>query len=96
MTKEGIKAVRFCCGYNTNLRVKLDWDLRYETPHEEKIRSFLEANLLGVFGSNIYDRLGICFNPQPGKDVEDLEKLYAFLRHEARAVCLGEAEEEAL
>lgn len=50
MTKEGTKAVRFCCGFNTDLRVKLTG-----MPVREKIYDFLRLNRYSLFGPYILD-----------------------------------------
>ena len=42
MTREGIKAVRFCMGHKTDLRVKLYSDFPGTAPYKESIAKFLE------------------------------------------------------
>lgn len=84
------KAIRFCCGYSDDLRIKLPTDWREHTCYEKKVSSFLLENLLEIFGSSIYDKLGIVFNPVPGKDSEDYEKLLSFVEKTATNICVGE------
>lgn len=50
MTKEGTKAVRFCCGFTTDLRVKLSGQ-----NSREKIYDFLRLNRYSIFGPYIID-----------------------------------------
>ena len=93
MKKEMIKAVRMVNGFNPDLRIKLDCSKGSYTAQDQKIRFFLLDHLLDIFGANIYDRLGIKFNPQPGKDAEDYQKLLEFIGRESRQVLLGQPAE---
>lgn len=93
MTKEGIKAVRFCCGYNTNLRVKLPYNRAADTAWSAAIKTFLMDNLLGVFGPNVYEKAGCIVNPQPGKDAADYLKLLEFIDEQTCQICLGKAKD---
>lgn len=93
MTKEAIKAVRLVCGYTTDLRVKLPVNLQKSTVYEENIQSLLFDRLVSIFGSNIYNQIGICTNPQPGKNADDYMKLLQFVGNAAQDVCLGRWED---
>ena len=94
MKKNMMKAVRLVNGYNDDLRVKLPYDYRTYTTQQEKIRDFLLDHILDIYGANIYDRIGIKFNPQPGKDAADYAKLIDFVSVESCNVCAGIYEEE--
>lgn len=89
MKKEMIKAIRMVNGYNPDLRVKLPYDRFAETVYEEVIFNFLCNHLLDIFGIDIYEKLGVVFNPQPTKEADDYGKVLAFLREQARCVLLG-------
>lgn len=90
LNKFQTKAVRFCCGYNVNLRTKLPTDWKNPTCYEQKVSTFLLDNLLEIFGPNIYENLGITFNPIPGKDSADYEKLLRYVEEVATNICRGD------
>ena len=92
MTKEMLKAIRLVSGFTSDLRIKLPYSYRDCTPQEAKIRNFLLNHLIDIYGAGIYDILGISYNPQPGKDIADYEKLLMFVENESRAVLLGKCE----
>lgn len=88
MEKKMVKAIRLVNGFTDDLRTAMS------EHKQEKIKSFLLENLLGIYGLNIYDRLNITFNPQPGKDARDYYKLLCFLDKEAWKICAGEYDSE--
>lgn len=91
MTKEGIKAVRFCMGYNTNLRVKLTKKvIPGTTPYQESVKNFLESNFYGIFGLSVLDRLGLNTADPVSLGMEKYGVLTSFLYEEAWDVCTGE------
>lgn len=91
MTKEGIKAVRFCMGYNTNLRVKLTKKvIPGTTSYQESIKNFLESNFYGIFGLSTLDRLGLDTTDPVSLGMERYGILTDFLYDEACDVCTGE------
>lgn len=94
MEKKMVKAIRLVNGFTDDLRIKLDASVDNGRPQQETIKRFLEDNLLGIYGLNIYDRLNITVNPQPGKDVRDYYKLLCFLDKEAWKICAGEHDSE--
>ena len=89
MEKKMVKAVRLVNGFTDDLRVRLD-----RKSHQEAIRNFLEENILNVFGTNVYEKIGVTFNPQPGKDARDYYRLLRFLDKEAWKICAGEHDSE--
>lgn len=89
MEKKMVKAVRMVNGFTDDLRVKLD-----RKPQQEAVRKFLEENILGIYGTNVYEKVGVTFNPQPGKDARDYYKLICFLDKEALKICAGEYDSE--
>ena len=89
MKKEMIKAIRMVNGFNPDLRVKLPYNRFASTTQEEVIYNFLLAHLMHIFGIDIYDKLGVVFNPQPGIDSDDYGKVLDFVRKESRNVLLG-------
>ena len=93
MKKEMIKAVRMVNGFTPDLRIKLDYKKDSYTAQEVTIRDFLLDHLTDIFGVGIFDRLGIKFNPQPGEDSEDYQKLLDFIGRESRQVLLGQPAE---
>lgn len=93
MKKNMMKAIRLVNGYTDDLRVKLPCDYRTYTAQQTKIRDFLLDHILDIYGANLYDRLGIKFNPQPGTDSEDYAKLLDFIAVESGNVCAGIYEE---
>lgn len=93
MTKDLAKACRIMCGYTANLRVKLPVDVRKETCYETAISQLLLDRLVCIYGAGIYDRIGVKFNPQPGDDCDDYEKVLEFVGSEARRVCLCDFDE---
>lgn len=100
MTKEGIKAVRFCCGYNTDIRHKLDWNRDYQTAYDHKINTFLFENRWSIFGASFIEKSGAKndyfapadHNPTP-EQLDDNNKILRFIAHETEQVCSGRAEE---
>lgn len=99
MTNEGIKAIRFCLGYDTDLRHRLEWHRDYETCFESAIRAFLVQNRWGIFGASFIEKSGASgdFTSGAGLSKEEIEnnaKLLSFLRHEAYQVCVGKADEK--
>ena len=54
MEKKMVKAVRLVNGFTDDLRVRLD-----RKSHQEAIRNFLEENILNVFGTNVYEKIGV-------------------------------------
>lgn len=46
---EGVRAIRFCLGYNPDGRINLD------TVRSAHIREWVEKNYLGIFGANALD-----------------------------------------
>lgn len=91
MTTEGIKAVRFCMGFNTDLRVKLTKKVMPgTTSYQESIKNFLEANFYGIFGLSTLDRLGLCTADPVSLGMEKYGILTDFLYSEAWDVCTGE------
>ena len=93
MKKNMMKAIRLVNGYNDDLRVKLPYDCRTYTAQQEKIRNFLLDHILDIYGVSVYDRIGIKFNPEPGKDPDDYAKLLDFISVESGNVCAGIYEE---
>lgn len=93
MKREMIKAIRLVNGFDTSLRVKLDYSPRTTTAAQQKIQNFILDHLTDLFGVGIYDKLGVKYNPQPGTDAEDYAKVMHFAELVSRAVCLGEAED---
>lgn len=100
MTKEGIKAVRFCCGYNTDLRHELDWNREYQTAYDDKINAFLFENRWGIWGPSFIEKSGAksdFFIPEDHKPTpeqcDDNTKILRFIAREAWQVCSGKAEE---
>lgn len=89
MTREGIKAVRFCMGYNTNLRVKLHSVLPGAKPFQESIARFLEDNLYGIYGPNVMEKLGLPPVAPSTLSFDDQMKFLSFLEKEANDVCNG-------
>lgn len=99
MTNEGIKAVRFCLGYSTNLRHQLDWCRDKETCFESAIRAFLMQNRWGIFGSSFIEKSGASSDFTAGTGLTETEiknnaKIITFIRHEAYQVCVGKADEK--
>lgn len=92
MEKNMMKAIRLVNGYNDDLRVKLPYVFSDYTVQQAKIRDFLLNHILDIYGTNVYDTIGVKFNPQPGTDAEDYAKLLKFIETESRAVCMGAAE----
>lgn len=92
MKREMIKAIRLVNGFNTNMRVQLDYNPRATTAAQKKIQNFILEHMTDLYGVGIYDLLGVKFNPQPGTDAEDYAKVLHFTEEESRAVCLGDAE----
>ena len=90
MTKEGIKAVRFCMGYNTNLRVKLVQSaIPGARPYRESVADFLYQNFFGIYGVAALERLGINTIDPVALGFERYEFLIDFLSAEAWDVCTG-------
>lgn len=89
MTREGIKAVRYCMGYTTDLRVKLHKVLPGCKPFHESISRFLETNLYGIYGPSIMDKLGLPAGSPSTLNFEDQLKFMDFLEKEANDVCSG-------
>ena len=91
MTKEGIKAVRFCMGFNTNLRAKLTQKvLSGARPYRESIADFLYQNFFGIYGFSALERLGLNTIDPVSLGAESYGFLMDFLLAEAWDVCTGE------
>lgn len=89
MTREGIKAVRFCMGYKTDLRVKLHNVIPGTTPYRESVAKFLERNLFGIYGVYIMEKLGLPPENPNTLCFEDQLTFSDFLLREADDVCSG-------
>lgn len=90
MTKDMIKAIRLCLGYNTDLRHELPpYSYGEGSCFQQAIMDFIENNLIGLYGDSIYSRLGIDINPKARGDYDEYEKLMHFIEWEAVAVCTG-------
>lgn len=62
MEKKMVKGIRLVNGFTDDLRVRLD-----RKPQQEAIRKFLEDNILGVFGTNVYEKNRRNVQPQAGE-----------------------------
>lgn len=100
MTKEGIKAVRFCCGYNTDLRQKLDWKIKdRETCYSRKIQQFLLDNRLEIFGAFFFEKIGATKDFLAGKGLTEEQYksndiVLDFIEKQAFEVCTGQPSEK--
>ena len=90
MEKKMVKAIRMVNGFTDDLRKALPVNWRDYTPQQWKIVWFLRDHLLDIYGINAYEKIGVTFNPQPGKDADDFAKLLRFLGKESTKICLGE------
>ena len=74
---EAIKAIRFCCGYTSDLRVKLTNDIYHKT-----IEQFLNENGYRVFGISFWE-YSVKSREAYASDTELLEQIdknLAFMR----------------
>ena len=100
MTKEGIKAVRFCCVYNTDLRQKLDWKIKgRETCYSRKIQQFLLDNRLEIFGAFFFEKIGATKDFLAGKGLTEEQYksndiVLDFIEKQAFEVCTGQPSEK--
>lgn len=92
MTRFEIKAVRWACGFNTDLRI----DLKLPEAGRDHIVRFLDQNILGIFGTDIYDKVGVPvgtkIKPEVGEDWEQSYKPEAYLQRIANQVVEGRAD----
>lgn len=93
MTKERIKAVRICCGYNSDLRIRLKWE-NGESPYARTIQQFLMDNRHGIFGMFFWEKIGATSDFVTGKGLSEEhyrnnDMILDFIRKEAFAVCNG-------
>lgn len=99
MTKEGIKAVRFCCGYNTDLRRKLDWNARRETCYSRTIEQFLLDNRHRIFGVFFFEKIGATKDFLAGRGLTEEQYksndiILDFIAKQAFEVCTGQPSEK--
>lgn len=96
MEKFEIKAIRYCTGYTTDLRVKLPWkENEADSCYNRTITSFLFDNRRNIFGIFFYEKLGCTSDWTEGEkltkeQVQNNEKIYDFLRKKAYQVCNAE------
>ena len=96
MTREGIKAVRFCCGYNTDLRQKLKWKVKgADSCHSRKIQLFLLDNRLEIFGTFFFENIGatsdfLAGNGLSEEQYRNNEIILGFIEKQAFQVCTGQ------
>ena len=96
MTKEKIKAVRICCGYNSDLRQKLRWN-RGDSAYARKIQQFLLDNRLEIFGMGFWEKIGATHDFVAGRGLSEEQYksddlILDFIRHEAYLICEGREE----
>lgn len=100
MTREGIKAVRFCCGYNTDLRQKLDWKVKgAESCYNRTIQQFLLDNRLGIFGMFFFEKIGATSDFLAGRGLSEEqyrnnEIILDFIAKQAFEICTGQPSEK--
>lgn len=96
MGREQIKAVRICCGYNSDLRIKLKWE-NGESPYARTIQQFLLDNRHGIFGMFFWENIGATSDFVAGKELSEEQHrnndmILDFIRKKAFAVCEGRDE----
>ncbi len=95
MTREGVKAVRFCCGYNTDLKQKLAWKTKgAESCYSRKIQQFLIDNRLEIFGMFFYEEIGATSDFVAGRGLSQEQYrnndiILNFIAKQAFEVCTG-------
>ena len=93
MTKEKIKAVRICCGYNSDLRIKLDWK-GGDSVYSRTIQQVLLDNRHGIFGMFFWSEIGATSDFIAGQGLSEEQyknndSVLDFLKKEAFLVCEG-------
>ena len=74
---EAKKAIRFVCGYTTDLRKKLD-----KKVYREKVYNFLLENRLQIFGSGFWATL-----PNMVTEEQEYKEMDRFLWDSVRSIC---------
>ncbi len=93
MTKFEIKAIRFCAGYNTDLRVKFptkQGDKNADSIFVKTIADFLLQHRIAIFSVGYWEKLGLNsdWSDRPEQFENDM-KIYDYMLKCAREICNG-------
>lgn len=95
MNKQQIKAVRLCCGFTDDLRIKLPWHLECETPQSKYIVAFLFEHKIDLFGVDYYLLAGAnapWVNFPKSSEIQSNQKIWKWLNEQAKQICFGKPE----